>query len=207
MGVLTRSHMLQPQTSTCLGKQPLLLTSSTRINIPNRHSGPRKVYILFSRRQQIQCYTNCSFNTTILFCVCIFRQPFNHSNPRSTKSSEIRAFLFFFLGGKGSIIYSYSHFRNAFSLNVPHLFISFPMQPVGQFHLINSTFPWSSSYLETSMITVPMTDPWDEPVNLGKRPLWYVPVLPPLYRCTLSINSMVFAVSHVSNSVSPLLDM
>ncbi len=44
-------------------------------------------------------------------------------------------------------------------------------------------------------------------VYLGKRPLWYVPVLPPLYRCTLSINSMVFAVSHVSNSVSPLLDM
>ena len=44
-------------------------------------------------------------------------------------------------------------------------------------------------------------------VYLGKRPLWYVPVLPPLYRCTITINSMVFAVSQVSNSVSPLLDM
>ena len=43
--------------------------------------------------------------------------------------------------------------------------------------------------------------------KIGKRPLWYVPVLPPLYKCTITINSMVFAVSQVSNSVSPLLDM
>ena len=40
-------------------------------------------------------------------------------------------------------------------------------------------------------------------VYLGKRPLWYVPVLPPLYRCTISINSMVFAVSHLKLSLIP----
>ena len=47
----------------------------------------------------------------------------------------------------------------------------------------------------------------NDEVTFGKRPLWYVPVLPPLYRCTIAINSMVFAVSEVSNSLSPLLDM
>ena len=26
--------------------------------------------------------------------------------------------------------------------------------------------------------------------NEGKRPLWYVPILPPLYRCTITINSI-----------------
>ena len=98
---LTRSHMLQPQTSTCLGKQPLLLTSSTRINIPNRHSGPRKVYILFSRRQQIQCYTTCSFNIKILFCVCVFSDSLSIIQiPDPQRALKFAFFCFFFGGGR-----------------------------------------------------------------------------------------------------------